>query len=177
MELNINPIQFPDFDFMGIDAEIQHQQEVYTRTKKESRVKSRCCKSDKVYQVDVEYEDKREFYEIDLRQTLEAIKLKIDQQVSRNQELLQRVIEKQVKADFRSAEKQINNYINRFQTDFDRLLRERKMRGAETDQIRARLESQKAQMNEYLRELTSIRASLDNWKPVQTIKSSARLLA
>ena len=55
LKLNINPIQFPSFEFTGIDAQIQYQQEVFTRTKREEITKSRCCKSDKVYYVDVEY--------------------------------------------------------------------------------------------------------------------------
>lgn len=61
VELKINPIQFPSFDFEGIDAQINHQQEVYTRTKKDFRVESRCCDSDKVYEVDIPYQDQRSF--------------------------------------------------------------------------------------------------------------------
>lgn len=165
VELNINPIQFPSFEFPGIDAKIEYQQEVFTRTQKEERRKNRCCKSDQVYYVDAVYEDKREFYEVDLRQTVQAIKLKIDEQVSRNQELLQRVIEKQISEDFRSAEKDINDYINRSHSELDHSLKERETREAEGDQILAMLASQKNQMNKYLHELTFIQASLNSWKP------------
>lgn len=170
VELNINPIQFPQFDFKGIDAKIQYQQEVFTRTRREQKKESSCCKSSKVYYVDVEYQDKQEFYEIDLRQTVQQIKQKIDEQISKNQQLLQRVIEKQVAEDFRNAEQQINDYIKRFQDDFDRLLRERETKEAESDRIREMLEIQKAQLNQYLHELTTIQASLHSWKPIQTIK-------
>lgn len=90
-----------------------------------------------------------------------------------SQQLLQLVIKNQIKEDFRSAEKQINDYINRFQTEFDYLLRERETKGAEADKIRVMLESQKAQLNEYLSESTSIRESLDSWKPVLTVRSAA----
>lgn len=79
------------------------------------------------------------------------------------------MIKNQIKEDFRSAEKQINDYINRFKTEFDYLLRERETKGAEADKIRVMLESQKAQLNEYLSESTSIRESLDSWKPVLTV--------
>lgn len=166
VKLNINPIQFPSFNFPGIDAKIEDQQEVFKRKKKEERRESRCCSSDKVYYVDVEYEDRCVFYEVDLRETAQAIKLKIDEQVSRNRELLKRVIEKQVSEDFRSAEQQINNYIKSFEDEFDRLLRERETREAEADQIRAMLEEQKVRLNEYLGKLAFIRESLDAWKPV-----------
>lgn len=170
VELNINPIQFPSFEFTGIDAQIQYQQEVFTRTKREKRRESRCCKSDKVYHVDVEYQDNLEYYEVDLRQTAELIYLKIDEQATRNRELLQRVIDKQISEDFRSAEKQINDYIKRFQDEFDQLLRQRETREAEASEIRGMLEPQKVQLTEYLQNLTSTRQSLDSWKPVKTVR-------
>ena len=170
VELNINPIQFPSFEFPGIDAQIQYQQQVFTRSRKDKRTRSRCCDSDQVYYVDVEVEEQRSIYEVDLRKTSEAIKLNIDEQISRNRELLQRVIEKQVSDDFKNAEKQINDYIKRFQDEFDSLLKERETREAQTDQIRAILEAQKAQINEYLSGLASIRDSLNTWKPVQTVR-------
>ena len=169
VELNINPIQFPSFEFWGIDAKIKQQQEVFKRTETEEKRNSRCCDSDEVYYVDVEYEDKREFYEVDLRETATLIKLKIDEQILRNQQLLERVIKKQVAEDFRNAEKQINDYIKRFQDEFDRLLKERETKEAEGDRIREMLEIQKAELNQYLHELTTIKASLHSWKPTQTI--------
>ena len=170
IELNVNPIQFPSFEFPGIDAEIQQQQEVYKRSRKEERTKSRCCDSDKVYSVNVEYDERVDFYEVDLRQTLSAIKQKIDEQVSRNKELLKRVIENQVSKDFRSAKNDINDYIKRSQAELDSSLIERKTREAEKAQICAMLESQKAKLIEHLSELASIRQSLNSWNPVQAVK-------
>lgn len=158
VKLNINPIEFPSFEFRGIDAQIQEQQ---NRIKV---IERGMCNSEKVYYVP------HSTYEIDLHQAAKAIKQKIDEQVIRSSQLLQLVIKGQVKEDFKSAEQQINDYINRFQTEFDRLLRERETRGAEAAQILGILESQKAQVNEYLRELTSIRESLNSWKPMQTTK-------
>lgn len=166
VELNINPIQFPNFEFKGIDAQIQYQQEVYTRSRKETRRQSRCCSSDRVYEVNVPFEEKRSVFEVDLHETSRLITQKIDEQVSMNLGLLQRVIEKQVSADFSSAEKQINEYIKRFQDELDNLLKKREMKEAEADQIRAKLEAQKAALNEYLSDLTSIREKLNTWKPM-----------
>jgi len=184
VKLNINPIQFPSFDFPGIDAGIQRQVEVFTRIKninevqKESRKKksNSLCKGDQIYTVDVpiektiEVQDQRTIYQVDLRPTLEQIKQKIDDNVSGSQLLLVRVIEQQVDSDFRSAERQINDYINRFQNDFDRVLKERKTKEAQAPEILGRLEAQKAQLNQYLRELISIRESLNSWKPSQIIR-------
>ncbi|MCC5615811.1 dynamin family protein, partial [Nostoc sp. CHAB 5836] len=51
VQININDIQFPSFDFRGIDAEIQYQQEVFTRTRKEAKKDSSCCNSNEVYYV------------------------------------------------------------------------------------------------------------------------------
>lgn len=130
-----------------------------------NRKKSRCCDSDQVYQVDVPYEDKLDFYEIDLRQTVNQIKQKIDEQVSRNQHLLERVIEHQISEDFRNAEHQINNYIKRFQNEFDCLLIERETKQTEADKIRVTLNLQKDILSKYLYELNDICTSLNQWKP------------
>ncbi|MEG4107462.1 hypothetical protein [Microcoleus sp. S13_C5] len=111
--------------------------------------------------------ENRSFFEVDLRQTLDSIDRKIDEQTARNKKLLERVIGKQVEADFRSAERQINDYINRFQNDFDRVLKERETKEVEAPEILARLEDQKAKLIEYLSQLSSIRESLNSWKPVK----------
>ncbi|MBD2727475.1 hypothetical protein H6G96_14335 [Nostoc sp. FACHB-892] len=105
-----------------------------------------------------------------MRETTKLIKQKIDTQVSRSQEVLQRTIHKQVLDDFKKAEQQINAYIKRFQDEFDCLLKERETREAEAEQIRETLNVQKVKLNEYLNEVTAIRASLDNWKPLQRIR-------
>ncbi|QYX30903.1 hypothetical protein [Sphaerospermopsis torques-reginae] len=165
VKLNINKIQFPKFEFLGIDARIKQQQEVFTRTKKEPKTESRCCNSDKVYYVDVEYQDRQDFYEVDLRQTTQLIHQKIDEQVLNNRELLQRVIEKQIADDFKKAEQQINDYIKKFQDDFDSLLKERETKEAESDKVINSLHLQQEKLKEYLQELISIRQSLNTWKP------------
>lgn len=177
VDINVNPIQFPSFEFPGIDAQVQLQQDVYktkkkTTQKKEGVSKQGFCENDDDYksrsteEVEVEVEKQLSFYEVDLRQTAEAIKLKIDRQADGSRDLLQRVIERQISDDFKNAEKQINDYIKRFQDELDGLLRKRETKEAEADQIRAKLEAQKAALNEYLSELTSIRESLNTWKPM-----------
>ena len=79
---------------------------------------------------------------------------------------MNRVIENQVKDDFRSAEKQINDYINRFQSEFDRVLKERKTREAEVPKILEYLENQKQKINVYLWELAEIKKSLSDLESV-----------
>ncbi|UNU24395.1 dynamin family protein [Microcoleus vaginatus] len=169
VKLNINSIQFPSFDFPGIDARIKDVQlaVVVGNRREETGRKSRCCNSDEVYYADVDVTENWEFFDVDLRQTLESVNGKIDEQISRNRQLLERVIDKQISADFRSAEKQINDYIKRFQNDFERVLKERKTKEAEAPEILARLEYQKATLIEYLSQLSSIRESLNIWKPVK----------
>jgi hypothetical protein len=135
--------------------------------REETGRKSPCCNSDEVYYADVDVTENRDFFDVDLRQKLESVNRKINEQSSRNRHLLERVINKQVSADFRSAEKQINDYIQRFQNDFDRVLKERETKEAEAPEILARLEDQKAKLIEYLSQLTSIRESLNSWQPVK----------
>ncbi|MDF5709984.1 MAG: dynamin family protein [Nostoc sp. S4] len=161
VKFHINTIQFPKFKFKGIDAVIQYQQDVIIGNKLEKRSGS-CCQPD--YYIDVPIIG--DVYDIDLKETARLIQQKIDEQVIRNQFLLERVINKQVSKDFRDAEQQINDYINRFQEQFDCLLKERETRETEKEQIFAILEAQKAKLNEYLNELAPIQASLNTWKPM-----------
>lgn len=169
VELNFNSIQFPSFEFEDFDAQVKRQSEREQRFRKETRYKKRFCQPDETYEVDVPVTVELTFYEIDLRQILESIKQNIDANTFGTQAVVERIIKNQVSADFKSAEQQINDYIDRFQAEFDRLLRERETKEAEADKIRATLEAQKAGLKEYLCELTSIRASLDSWKPAQTV--------
>lgn len=166
VEINSNPIHFPKFEFSGIDAQVQHQQQVFARTRKETRRESRKCKSDKVYQVDVPYQETISYYEVDLRLTLKEMHRKIDEQVEGNLVLLQRLIEKQVSEDFMKGEQQINNYIHRFLSEFDQLLKQRATREVEAPEIVAKLELQKEKLNLCLSELVGIRVLLDSCKPV-----------
>jgi len=164
VNINNNPIQFPKFEFSGIDAKIKEQQEVFTRINKKQVTESRCCKSDKVYEVDVEVEETISYYEIDLQLTLQGIHQKIDEQVGRNKGLLERVIQKQVSEDFCQAEKQINDYINRFQFQFEQLLKERATKELEASEVIANLEAEIIKINKYKGELISIQRLLDTWR-------------
>ncbi|MGJ5631498.1 dynamin family protein [Nostoc sp. CALU 1950] len=161
IEFNINKIQFPKFKFKGIDAVIQHQQDIIIGNKSK-KISGTCCQPD--YYVDIPIQGN--VYDIDLKETARLIQQKIDEQVSRNQHLLEQVIDKQVSKDFRDAEQQINDYMNKFQEQFDNVLRERETREAEKEQILATVETQKVKLNEYLSELAPIQASLNNWKAV-----------
>jgi len=161
VKFHINTIQFPKFKFQGIDAVIQHQQNIIIGNKTEKRSGS-CCQPD----YDVNVPIRGDVYDIDLKETATLIQYKIGQQVIRNQLLLERVIDKQVSKDFREAEQQINEYMNRFQEQFDRVLKERETRETEKEQILATLEAHKAKLNEYLNGLASIQAFLNTWKPM-----------
>ncbi|MGK7929014.1 MAG: dynamin family protein [Spirulina sp.] len=160
ISMNINPIQMLVFDFQGIDTQVQQQTENYTRWTRER--KQALCRD---YEVDIQVDDRRSYYEIDLRQTLGAIKQEIDAQTSGSLIVVERAIKKQVGEDFGHAEKQINEYINRFLVEFDRLLKERETRETEVDQILASLEEQKMLLNRYLEELDNLRQALEQWQP------------
>lgn len=164
VEIGFNSIQFPDFEFSGLDTQIKKQQEVFDRTKKETRTKKGCCDSNESDEVNIDYKE----YQIDLRLISQAFHEKIDEQVQRNKQLLQRVIQKQVSADFQNAENQINDYINRFQFEFDSLLKQRAEQELIADDIIAILTSQRMEVNQYVSELMAIRELLNSWKPKQT---------
>jgi hypothetical protein len=165
VKIESNKIQFPKFEFDGIDTKVQKQQEVVTRKDKEKRVKSRPCNSDEVYYEDVIYTEKVSYYEIDLAQICQGIQQKIDDQVSRIIDVLQRVVRKQVDEDFKKAENQISDYIDRFKAEFDQLLTERAVREVAASEIIADLESQRNKSIEYLNELVAIESDLGIWQP------------
>jgi mRNA-degrading endonuclease YafQ of YafQ-DinJ toxin-antitoxin module len=75
------------------------------------------------------------------------------------------VIEKQIADDFKKAEQQINEYIKKFQDDFDSLLKERETKESESGKIINSLNLQQEKLKEYLQELILIRQSLNTWKP------------
>jgi GTPase Era involved in 16S rRNA processing len=162
VELNINPIQFPDFEFRGIDTQIKYQQAVYQRMNKEIRKKS-CCSSE-TYEVNIPVTETSYFYEVNLKHTEEQIKQAIDDQVQKNKNLLQQVIEKQIKDDFKNAETQINDYINRFQSELELLLKDRERKEYKTPEIIDSLKAEKERLSKYLKELQDVREFLNSWK-------------
>ena len=168
VELNINPIQFPSFEFAGIDAKIQEQQEkiAVVKTRQEERAFGGFCNRN-FYSVDGSYENEetKSCYEVDIRQIANRIKNIIDEQIPDSQNLLKRVIDKQVSEDFASAEKQINDYIERSQIVLDRLLADRQIKEARADRIIVTFKAQKSRIQSYLDELKQIRDDLSVWKP------------
>ncbi|WP_293102140.1 hypothetical protein [Moorena sp. SIOASIH] len=195
IKLNHNPIQFPSYEFPTIDDQIKKQQESYRKyevvTKYKSQTEYRKEKhwveggfcgsgyydySYKPYTVEVPYEDKvattksKTVYEIDLNQTATAITKKIDQQSNASKKMLERIIDKQVMIHFRSAEQQISGYIEKFQNQFDRILKEREIKGAKAQQVRQTIELKKKSLKTHIDELKMIDNSLNAWKPEEVVK-------
>ncbi|MDB9310240.1 dynamin family protein [Aphanizomenon sp. CS-733/32] len=164
VEIGTNAIQFPKFEFSGIDTKIQEQRKVFERTKTITMQEERCCASPHVYEQDVVMKTEVSYYEIDLRLTAQGIKDKIDEQVKRNIGLLKGIIDEQVEENFQKGEQQINDYINRFLDIFDNLLTQRVKRESESKEIVSILKSQKSEVSEYLNELIFIQEVLDNYK-------------
>lgn len=166
IELNINPIQFPEFEFQGIDSKIEQTIENVTVLIEESRRRSKgFCQGEETYTVDVPIEQKQEYYIVDLRKIASEVQHNINIQAKGTQQILKRVIQDQVDDDFRSAEKQMNDYIQKFQNEFNNLVKQRQEKEADAPKILAMLEQQKAGFMKYLSEISEIRQSLDTWKP------------
>lgn len=166
IQLNINPIQFPDFNFQGIDSKIEQTIEDVTVIIQESRIRSKgFCKENETYTIDVPIEQKQEYYIVNLRRIADEVQHNISIQAQGTQQILKRVIQNQVDDDFRNAEKQINDYIQKFQDEFDNLLKQRKEEEADAPRILAMLDQQKVSLMKYLSEINQVRQSLDAWKP------------
>jgi GTPase Era involved in 16S rRNA processing len=78
VEIHLNDIQFPSFEFSGIDAQVKHQQDIYKRKKGQSTrtgEQKDCWEKEEDY---VKRTTKENFYyEIDLHKTSKAIQLDI----------------------------------------------------------------------------------------------------
>ena len=123
-----------------------------------------CCNSDEVYETTVPIKETRSFYEVDFRRASKQILQAIDAQVSVNKQMLERVIEKQIQDDFRSAENQLNDFINKFQSDFDHILREKEQKEAQAPEIINSLKAEKERLSKYLKDLQDVRDFLNSWK-------------
>ncbi len=170
INLNINPIEFPSFDFSGIDAKIQEQQEIYQVKEKVTKYKKESqgfCKRDQTvpYQVEETRDQYKTSYEIDVNEILRLISEQIDNQTKESKTLLERVINKQVNDDFKSADKQIQSYINQFHQEFDNLLKEREKMEEKAPQIREQLKAEKQKLSQYQEQINAIQADLATWQP------------
>jgi hypothetical protein len=76
----------------------------------------------------------------------------------------------QKNTDSQKAEPSIHEPIQILENKLDPLTNEPQKQEADPARIGAILNERKGQLNEYMNELTSIRKSLDSWKPVQTSK-------
>jgi len=174
VNLNVNPIQFPGFNFPGIDAQVKDYQETYKQNKNNPNYTGKSqgfCENDKEYDqrksVYITEDKQRPVYEVDLREIRQEIKLKIDNQAFETKKALERIIEKQIKEDFKNAKRQIDSHIELFQYMFESLIKEIKMKEGEKDKICVALEEQKTKLSPYLDEISLLRLSLDDWQPVE----------
>ncbi len=154
--LNVNPIQILMFDFQGIDTQVQRQTENYSRWTKERR-KAFCHD----YEVDIQVEDRRDCYQIDLQQTLKAIAREIDAQMIGSLTVVEKAIKQQVADDFRHVEQQINDYIHRFLIEFERLLQEREQQEAAADNVIMLLAERQEQLAHVQARLGRLQAEFD----------------
>ncbi len=158
VKMNVNSIQFPDFEFPGIDKQIEKQQEYIRVTKYKTKTKGGgLCQESKTYTVPYQDYESRSFYEIDLRKIRSDINRTIDTQTRGSKIFLERVINKQIYEDFKTAEKQMNDYLKRSQDTLDRLLKDRETKSEQGDQLIATYQEQKEQIAIFLQQLDSLR--------------------
>ncbi|MDJ0517920.1 MAG: hypothetical protein QNJ74_17275, partial [Trichodesmium sp. MO_231.B1] len=120
-------------------------------------VRKRKCEQDEVYFVDVEIKS----FEIDLQAILQLICTRIDEQIENSASVINLVIQQQVKEDFRSAEMQIKDYTNKFQSELEALVWQRESKGGEAEKICSNLQVYQTRLSEYIEELDMLEKSLD----------------
>lgn len=154
VDLNVNPIQFPGFDFKGLDAQIDELHDFYDKSEKRRKFFGLI-----EYDAPGEIETRR-FYEIDLKKVLAQIHQQIDDSSTMSQKTLERVIKKQVQDDFRTAKKQLEDYINRFDQQLKCLLEDRQAHAERTPEKIAALEQAQANLKSLLTQLQTMQETL-----------------
>ncbi|OZH51888.1 hypothetical protein AFK68_27970 [Hydrocoleum sp. CS-953] len=161
IELNINPIIIPHLNFEGmIDDKVDKILERIKYIEQVQEVRKRKCEEDEVYFVDVEVKS----FEVDLQAILQLICRRIDEQIVDSAAVINLVIQQQVKEDFRSAEMQIKDYTNKFQSELEALVWQRESQGEEADKIYSNLQIYQIKLSEYMEDLDMLAKSLDELK-------------
>ena len=158
IELNINPIIIPVLNFEGvIDGKVDKILERIKYIEKKQEVRKRSCADDEVYFVNVEVKT----FEVDLQAISQLICRRIDEQLKESKKVINLVIQQQVKEDFRSAEMQIKDYTNKFQSELEALVWQRESKGGEAEKICSNLQVYQTRLSEYIEELDMLEKSLD----------------
>lgn len=156
VEINSNPIQFPKFNFNGLDTQVAQLQERYSTVRNEKR---KCFKVFE-YEVPVKTDKTRNVYEINLRLVLRQIDHQIDATSITTKKTLKQVIKKQVQGDFQNAKKQLEDYINRFEQQLKCLLEERQCHVERTPEKIVALEQAQVNLKSLLNRLNQMKEAL-----------------
>jgi predicted phage tail protein len=95
-----------------------------------------------------------------LKQVLEHIRQQIDESSAMSQQTMEQVIKIQIKDDFRSAKKQLEDYINRFDQQLNCLLEDRQAHAERTPEKIAALEQAQANLKSLLTRLQTMQEAL-----------------
>lgn len=159
IRLHPSPIQFPSFQFEGLDNQIRKLEEEYSRVEKVQRTKRKKCGGAKSYYEYVPKTDTRSVYYVNLRDVIRAMEHGIRKQATSSKILLSDLIKQQIEADFRNAETQLNQYIGRFETQLSNLLRERVQQKSEAPNIIIWLEAEKSRLTMLLDDVETLRSN------------------
>ncbi|MEB3883170.1 dynamin family protein [Lyngbya sp. CCY1209] len=157
IKLNVDPILIPELNFEGvIDEKVDRILSEIQIVDKE--VKHRSCRDPEIIDVF------QVVHEIDLVYICELIQKSIDEQIQNSKVVIDRVINKQVNADFSAAAKQIEDYIENFQLELESLVWQQESQGDEAQKMLIPLEQQKVTLNQLYAELRYLEDGLSQLK-------------
>ncbi|TAD78191.1 MAG: dynamin family protein [Oscillatoriales cyanobacterium] len=157
IDMEVTPIQFPDFEFAGIDRLIEVQQMMIPRERQEKKKrKSGGCCSKTTYEIKI-IKSSETVYCIDLDELSRSLDMMIDNQNQDSKEVLSRAVAHQIHQDFRSAKSQIDRYIKGFQSQFEELLEYRESESGSIEKIQPILETAQSQISEIRQALHEMR--------------------
>jgi hypothetical protein len=150
--LEVTPIQFSDFKFEGIDRLIEVQQMIPRERKEKRKRKSGGCCSKTTYEIKI-VKSNETVYCIDLDKLSRLLDIMIDGQNQKSKEAVSKAVAEQIDKDFQSAKDQIDQYIKRFQRQFEEILSRRESESISRERIQPILDSALSQVSEIRRSL------------------------
>lgn len=152
VKININLVQFPGFEFEGIDKIIAKQKELIRDVTKEKK-----------FLLVFPYDDPR--FEVNLKDIAKKIKAQIDKDVRKGKQEMEPVVQEQVDKDFASAEKQISDYMEKFRIELEKIISKKARKEENAPKEIEFLKENRTFLEEHLEVLSAQRTALDAWKP------------
>jgi phenylalanyl-tRNA synthetase alpha subunit len=161
LEFEFKPakIMVPNYDFPGIDKQVEKQRRIERYERDETRTQQRCCDSPNSYSIKVPDEREVTYFAIDFQDVKKRFTSAIRIQKRIIKELLEKVISDQIHTDLSTAKNQFTESFHRIEQELQHIIQQHAAHVTD-DQIVER-KKQLAILQEYQQEITRIQSELE----------------